>query len=42
MMAGGLGTIVVERGILEFAGRRDFYDQLDRDLSAAGITTGEA
>jgi hypothetical protein len=40
VMTGGLGTDVVERGIPEFAGRRDLYDQLERDLTAAGMTTG--
>lgn len=34
---GGLGKSIVEKGIPEFAGRRSFYDQLDRDLNAAGL-----
>jgi hypothetical protein len=40
VMSGNLGTDVVERGIPEFADRRDLYDQLERDLSAAGMTIG--
>lgn len=35
---GGLSTSVVEVGIPEFSGKRALYDQLERDLAAAGLT----
>jgi len=34
-------TRIVEIGMPEVAGRRDFYDNLARDLSAAGMSTSE-
>lgn len=37
IISGGLGN-VVEVGIPEFAGRRELYDQLERDLTSAGLT----
>jgi hypothetical protein len=40
IISGGLGESVVEVGIPELAGRRDLYDQLERDISAAGLYRG--
>lgn len=36
-MAGGRATLI-EDGMPEFTGRREWYDLLDRDLSGAGLT----
>jgi hypothetical protein len=38
IISGGLGKNVIEVGIPEFANRRELYDQLERDLTSAGLT----